>query len=320
MVACVQARRFYKMVSTNSSPTARSSNAPHDDTSVAHAIRFSRSGQLLVRRRDGRERGGRDSGRRSTHSSGAPRHRGAKQQKKGDFMEPSQGFSVELVKSRLTGLAPTADGLGFACTAGASGLRISGGLSAVSSLKHLSTVDLSDNRLSTLSGLEGLPQLAVLVCRGNRLQGVLDFRLHGRARASARPICAATPSPARLACRRRRRRPRTEERAALREWVWSAHAAGGAAARRESAAVATRPLRHSIPPHAHRQRESAHRYGRHGAAHLAHDARPKRKPARELRRAVVADQAAYAQLKRQPDHNNAEPLQALSSREHRPDG
>ena len=99
-----------------------------------------------------------------------------KQQKKGDFMEPSQGFSVELVKSRLTGLAPTADGLGFACTKlDASGLRISGGLSAVSSLKHLSTVDLSDNRLSTLSGLEGLPQLAVLVCRGNRLQGVLDF-------------------------------------------------------------------------------------------------------------------------------------------------
>jgi len=100
----------------------------------------------------------------------------AKLLKSGDHMQPSQTLTLELVKDRTSGVAPTADGMGFACSRlDASGLRLAGTLRGVSALRHLSTVDLSDNRLVSLSGLEGLPALSVLVCRRNRLLSVLDF-------------------------------------------------------------------------------------------------------------------------------------------------
>jgi hypothetical protein len=57
-------------------------------------------------------------------------------------------------------------------------MRLAGSLHGTSAraLRHVTTIDLSDNRLLSLSGLEGLPCLATLICRRNRLQGVLDYR------------------------------------------------------------------------------------------------------------------------------------------------
>ena len=53
---------------------------------------------------------------------------------------------------------------------------LSGSLAAgLSQLPQLTSVDISDNRLLTLEGLETLPRLSSLICRGNRLQGVLDY-------------------------------------------------------------------------------------------------------------------------------------------------
>lgn len=91
-------------------------------------------------------------------------------------MMMSQEVSLELLKPCACGLAPTADGLGFAYTKlGATNMRLSGSLAKMRALKELRCVDLSENRLLSLEGLEYLPRLTVLHCRRNRLTGVLDF-------------------------------------------------------------------------------------------------------------------------------------------------
>ena len=93
-----------------------------------------------------------------------------------EIFKPSQSLSLELLKPRASAIAPTADGLGFAHTrCDASGLRLGGSLVGVGCLRHLRTLDLSDNRLISLAGLEELPALATLVCKRNRLLTVLDF-------------------------------------------------------------------------------------------------------------------------------------------------
>jgi Leucine-rich repeat (LRR) protein len=83
-------------------------------------------------------------------------------------------FTPELAKSHAHSLAPTADGRSWALTRlSASGLRLAGSLSnGLVQLPHLTTIDLSDNRLLTLEGLEALPRLSSLICCGTRLQGV----------------------------------------------------------------------------------------------------------------------------------------------------
>ena len=91
-------------------------------------------------------------------------------------MVPSQEISLKLLKPRASALAPTADGLGFAHTKlDATNMRLAGSLTKLRALNQLRIVDLSDNRLLSLEGLEHLPRLSVLLCRRNRLTGVLDF-------------------------------------------------------------------------------------------------------------------------------------------------
>ena len=71
-------------------------------------------------------------------------------------MQPSQTLTADLAKSRASRLAPTADGLSFAYTVlDVGGLRLAGSLDALGTLPSLIHLDLSDNRLSSLEGLEG---------------------------------------------------------------------------------------------------------------------------------------------------------------------
>ena len=100
-----------------------------------------------------------------------------REKRSGDRMASAQRLTVELARAHAKGLAPTPDGLGWSSTfLDAVGLRVSSSLSeGLAALPHLTSVDLSDNRLLTLEGLEALPRLSSLVCKGNRLQGVLDY-------------------------------------------------------------------------------------------------------------------------------------------------
>lgn len=93
-----------------------------------------------------------------------------------DRLAPAQSLTVELANKSAHTLALTPDGLGWACKClAAVGLRLGSLADGLAHLPSLTSVDLSDNRLISLEGLEFLPRLSSLICRGNRLQGVLDF-------------------------------------------------------------------------------------------------------------------------------------------------
>lgn len=91
----------------------------------------------------------------------------------------SATLTSELAASLTKGLALNSNGTGWACLhLNASGMNLAGSLTAMggpASLTSLTNVNLSDNRLTSLEGLEELPMLSTLVCRNNRLQAVLDF-------------------------------------------------------------------------------------------------------------------------------------------------
>lgn len=78
--------------------------------------------------------------------------------------------------AKLCTIGPSADGFSFAATKlFASSQGLVGGLDALASLQHLTHVEIGSNRLTTLSGLEHLPNLASLVAAENRLEVLLDF-------------------------------------------------------------------------------------------------------------------------------------------------
>ena len=89
----------------------------------------------------------------------------------------SELVSPDSMRPLAVALLQTADGLSVAHTRlTAINRSLSGSLKgAFEHMPHLITVDLSGNRLTSLEGLEALPALASLTCRGNRLMGVLDF-------------------------------------------------------------------------------------------------------------------------------------------------
>lgn len=126
------------------------------------------------------QRGKRARGETSKISSASPNSR----------MTPSQTLTFDIANSCSSGLAPTADGLSYACKVlRATELRLAGELRpALQRLPNLTSVDLSDNRLVSLRGLDALPLLCSLVCRRNRLRCVLDF---------AAPV-SSPPTPSRL--------------------------------------------------------------------------------------------------------------------------
>jgi Leucine-rich repeat (LRR) protein len=102
----------------------------------------------------------------------------------GDRLASGQSLTPEIAAKYAHTLAATPDGLGWACKClTAVGVRLNSLADGLARLPNLTSVDLSDNRLISLEGLELLPRLSSLVCRGNRLQGVLDFPcpagLHG---------------------------------------------------------------------------------------------------------------------------------------------
>ena len=104
-----------------------------------------------------------------------------------ELAAPSQSLTTALATmlASRSGVMATADGMGWACCRlRACGLRLAGSLDALAALAALTNVDLSDNRLTSLAGLEALPQLSTLTCRENMLSGVLDFPAAGTAAAA----------------------------------------------------------------------------------------------------------------------------------------
>lgn len=89
----------------------------------------------------------------------------------------SRTLTAELAISCACDMKPTALGLSWAhARLEASSMRLTGSLAAgLSGFEHLTAVNLSDNRLSSLRGLEALPMLSTLEAHTNRLLGVLDF-------------------------------------------------------------------------------------------------------------------------------------------------
>ena len=84
-------------------------------------------------------------------------------------------LTVERATSMCT-MGTCADGFTLAANKLlASRQRLCGGLYSLKAFPHLLTVDLSSNRLTTLAGLEVLPNLASLVASNNRIQHCLDF-------------------------------------------------------------------------------------------------------------------------------------------------
>ena len=111
----------------------------------------------------------------STHRGRSDRRQVANLQS--EASSPSVSPTPELIRTFATDLKLTADGRKYAHTRlHATGERLGGSLTGVFvGVPHLITVDLSNNRLSTLDGLEALPGLASLTCRHNRLLGILDY-------------------------------------------------------------------------------------------------------------------------------------------------
>ena len=90
---------------------------------------------------------------------------------------PSQSISREVIYALASGVQSAGNGHQLALTRlSASDRCLAGSLvDAFSCLPHLTSLDLSGNRLHSLSGLEALPALSTLVCKSNRLMAVLDF-------------------------------------------------------------------------------------------------------------------------------------------------
>jgi hypothetical protein len=103
----------------------------------------------------------------------------------GNDVSPSTPVTAEIIRliaaehlghsARCVSLGP--QGLRVAGTKlSATGRRLTGSLrGTLGKVPHLTALDLSDNRLASLAGLESLPALSSLVVRGNRLMGVLDY-------------------------------------------------------------------------------------------------------------------------------------------------
>ena len=97
-----------------------------------------------------------------------------------DDSEPSVAFTREKAREMAiaTGCGSSANGMLVVCPRlVASGHRLAGNLStALGGMPHLTALDLSDNHLHSLDGLEALPVLHTLACRRNRLLSALDYR------------------------------------------------------------------------------------------------------------------------------------------------
>lgn len=92
-------------------------------------------------------------------------------------LEASEQLTPEVAAALACELRMSATGqLTYTRLAGAGRRLTASSLAqAFVALPSLTSVDLSYNRLTTLDGLECCPLLSSLVCRGNRLMGVLDF-------------------------------------------------------------------------------------------------------------------------------------------------
>ena len=94
--------------------------------------------------------------------------------------EPSEPFTADVARvcAAASGVGATPDGARVACARlVATGRRLAAAslTAALGSLPYLTSVDLSDNHLTTLDGLDGLPSLHSLTCCRNRLVCALDF-------------------------------------------------------------------------------------------------------------------------------------------------
>eukprot|EP00900_Chrysochromulina_parva_P016450 jgi/Chrpa1/24806/Chrysochromulina_OHIO_Genome00004506-RA len=117
---------------------------------------------------------------RGRHARAQTSHRAAQRASARIDDEPSIPFTADLAKqlAEAGGVGASANGMHVVCPRlVATGHKLAGSLrTALRGLPHLTAVDLSDNRLTSLAGLEALPLLNSLVCRNNRLMGVLDYR------------------------------------------------------------------------------------------------------------------------------------------------
>lgn len=79
--------------------------------------------------------------------------------------------------SASSSIGSSYDGLHVACIhLDASGQRLGGSLAAgLSAITSLMQLNVSDNSLTSLAGLEVVPRLHTLHCRRNRLHAVLDY-------------------------------------------------------------------------------------------------------------------------------------------------